>query len=161
MQIRGVRLISAFAAAVIAPACILTAWYLYDQFVRFEADSPYIWIRTQTFSLYCLALTSLHVVVLGIPGYFVLRWRDALHWRSILVCGFVLGAVPGAVMTWPLQYAGTQSYSVVNGVILIADGLPTFAGWMHFLSGIVFLGLCGLSGATMFWFVERPRHKVP
>lgn len=160
MQLRGARLISAFAAAAFAPACILTAWYLYDQFIRFEADDPYIWVRTRTFSLFCLALSSLHVAVLGISGYFVLRWRNALHWRSVLASGFVLGAIPGAIVSWPLQYAGNQSSSIVNGVTMIADGVPTIAGWMQFFSGILFLGICGLSGATMFWLVKRPRRKA-
>ena len=160
MQIRGVRLISAFAAAALAPACILTAWYLYDQFIRFEADDPYIWIRTRTVSLLFLALSTLHVVVLGIPCYIVLRWRNALHARSVLVSGFALGAIPGAIVSWPMQYAGTQYSSVINGVTMIADGVTTTAGWMRFFSGILFLGLCGLSGATMFWLVKQSRREA-
>lgn len=160
MQIRGMRLISDFAAAALAPACILTALYLYGQFIVFDADDPYIWIRTRTVSVFFLAMSTLHVVVLGIPCYFVLRWRNALRAWSVVASGFALGAIPGAIISWPMQYAGTQHSSGINGVTMIADGVTTTAGWIQFFSEILFLGLCGLSGATMFWLVKRSRREA-
>lgn len=153
---RVMRLIIAFAAAILVPACIVTAWYLYGQFVTFESDDPYILIRTRTFLLLCLTLATLHVVFLGIPGYFILGWRNALRWWPILLSGFVLGAIPCAVFSWPLQYLGMQSSAVVNGVETMINGVPTVAGWLQFLGAVSFLGACGVSGAAAFWLVQRP-----
>ena len=95
------RLVLAFLAAICIPAGIGTAVYLIGQFMMFAPDDPYILVRTRTVMFACLAVSMLHVAVLGIPGFLVLRWRGALSWPSILLSGFVLGALPGAILSWP------------------------------------------------------------
>lgn len=145
----------AFIAAIIAPACILTGIYLVDQFIRFGADDPYIWIRTRKTLLLCSAVTSLHVIFLGIPGYLALRWRDEVRARSILSSGVFLGAIPIAILSWPLQYVDTKASSVHNGVATMIEGVTTVAGWFYYLGAVSFFGICGLVSAAAFWFVQR------
>lgn len=149
------RLILAFLAAICVPACVGTAMYLYGQFMVFEPDAPYILIRTRTVMFACLAISMLHVVVLGIPGFLILRWRRALSWPSILLTGFVLGAIPGAILSWPLQYAGMQASAIHDGVATMIDGVPTLAGWLDYVGGVFVLGAYGVSGAAAFWLVQR------
>jgi hypothetical protein len=155
------RLIIAFVVAILVPACIGTGLYLYGQFVTFESNDPYILIRTRTFLFACLALATLHVVFLGIPGYFVLRRRNALRWWSILSSGFVLGAIPSAVLSWPLQYAGMRTSSVMDGVAMMNNGVPTIAGWLSYLGAVAVLGAYGVSGAAAFWLVQHRNGVVP
>ena len=148
------RLIIAFAAAVLAPTCALALWYLYGQFVAFDSGDPYIWVRTRGFLLLCLAISAGHVIVLGIPAYLVLRWRGALRWWSALLSGFVLGAIPVGVLSWPLRYPDLKSSATVNGVQTMIDGIPTMAGWLQYLGGLSFFGACGAFAAAAFWLVR-------
>ncbi|WP_379655436.1 hypothetical protein [Pseudoxanthomonas sp. UC19_8] len=148
------RLIIAFVAAALAPTCALGLWYLYGQFATFDSSDPYIWIRTRGFLLICLVISAAHVVALGIPAYLLLRWRRALRWWSALLSGFVLGAVPVGIFSWPLRYSGPGSSSSVNGVDTMVDGIPTMAGWVQYLGGISFFGACGALAAAAFWVVR-------
>lgn len=152
------RLIIAFAAAILAPAIVVTAWYLFGQFATFESSDPYIFIRTRTFSLFCIALAALHVGVLGIPAYLILRWRRALRWWSLLSSGFILASIPIAIVSWPLRY-GEQSSSV-NGVQTMIEGVPTVAGWLQYLGAVSFFGACGFLGAAAFWLVGHRSLKT-
>ncbi|MBB5208002.1 hypothetical protein [Chiayiivirga flava] len=148
------RLIIAFGAAVLAPTLALGAWYLYGQFATFESNDPYIWVRTRSFLSICLAISAAHVVVLGIPAYFLMRWRGLLRWWSALLAGFVLGALPAAVITWPLRYASPGSYASSNGVETMVNGVPTVAGWLQYMGGAASFGVCGLVAAAAFCAVR-------
>ena len=66
-----------------------------------------------------------------------------------------MGAIPEAILTWPLRYPELQVSAVVNGVQTMINGVPTMAGWLHFLAGVAFLGACGVAGAAGFWLVWR------
>ena len=86
----------AFLAAIVVPVCFVTAWYLWDQFAALERDDPYIWVRTGHFMVFCTLIAAAHVIVLGIPAYAVLRWRNAVRWWSAVAIGAFLGAPPSA-----------------------------------------------------------------
>jgi hypothetical protein len=148
------RLTIAFVAAVLAPTLALVALYLFGQFATFESNDPYIWIRTRGFLAICLAISAAHVVVLGIPAYFLLRWRGLIRWWSALLAGFVLGSVPAGAITWPLRYASPGSYVSSNGVDTMVNGVPTIAGWLQYLGGTAFFGACGFVAALAFCAVR-------
>jgi hypothetical protein len=148
------RLIIAFAVAVLAPALGLGGWYLYEQFATPPSDDPYIWVRTRWFFIICFNISAAHVVALGIPAYFLLRWRSALRWWTALLAGFVLGALPMAVFSWPLRYANPENFLSVNGVEMMVNGVPTMAGWLQYLKGVSFFGACGLVAAAAFYAVR-------
>ena len=144
-----------FVAAILVPASLLTAWYLYGQFAMFESDDPYIWIRTRSFFLMCLSMATAYVVVLGIPTYLLLRKLNAIRWWSTIGAGFILGAIPEAISSWPLRYSELQTSATVDGVQTMIDGAPTLAGWMQYTWGVAFVGACGAVGALAFWAVSR------
>ena len=149
------RIVLATLAAIVAPAAVMIALYLYGQFMTFEASDPYIWVRTRNFATLCLLVSALFVVVLGVPAYLLLRWRQAVRWWSALASGFVLAAIPIALLAWPLRFAGPGSSASVNGVDTMINGVPTMAGWMHYLAAVGQFGVLGLLGALAFWLVQR------
>jgi len=149
------RTVLAFLAAALFPTCLMTGWYLYGQFATFEANDPYIWVRTRGFLFMCLWVATAFVVVLGVPAYFLLRKLNAVRWWSTVATGFILGAVPYTIFAWPLQYAELHSSSTVDGVQTMIDGIPTAAGWIQFTSAALFFGACGAVGALAFWAVSR------
>jgi hypothetical protein len=159
------RLALSFLAAILLPVALLTGWYLYGQLTTFEHGDPYIWIRTRGFFLACLSVATLHVAVLGVPAYLILRRLNAVRWWSTLGMGLVLGAVPVAILDWPLRYPQLRTSASVDGVQTMIDGVPTLAGWLQYASGVFFMGGCGAAGALAFWLVwqmsPNNRWRVP
>jgi hypothetical protein len=138
----------------------MVGWYLYGQFAVFEANDPYIWVRTRGFAILCLVIAAAHVILLGIPAYLLLRWRDAVRWWSTILSGFVLGATPIAILAWPLRYAQPGSSASFDGISTMVDGVPTMAGWTQYLSGLAFFGALGAGGACAFWLIWRMRPNT-
>jgi hypothetical protein len=150
----------AFLAAILVPVGLMAGWYLWGQFATFKPDDPYIWVRTGHFLILCALISAAFVLVLGIPAYLLLRWRNAVRWWSTIASGFVLGAVPVAVCSWPLRFSQGASASV-DGVPTLVNGIPTFAGWLQYLESVIFFGACGAAAATAFWLIARsPNHSV-
>ena len=148
----------AFLAAILVPVCLMAGWYLWGQFATFKPDDPYIWIRTGHFLILCALISAAFVLVLGIPAYLLLRWRNAVRWWSTIASGFVLGAVPIAVFSWPLRFSQGASASV-DGVPTLVNGIPTFAGWLQYLESVAFFGACGAVAGTTFWLISRSPNR--
>lgn len=144
-----------FVAAILVPTGLMVAWYLYGQFATFEANDPYIWVRTRGFLLICLAVSAAYVLALGIPTYALLKWLSVVRWWSTVGSGFILGAAPMAIFTWPLRYPELRSSASVNGVQTMVEGTPTMAGWVQYFSGVAFIGACGAVSALAFWLISR------
>ncbi|MBU2984905.1 hypothetical protein KO528_06065 [Saccharophagus degradans] len=147
------RLVLAFIAAIALPTALMVLWYLYGQFQTFDADDPYIWVRTRGFLTLTAAISASFVMILGLPAYLLLRYFNKISWWSTFLSGFSLGAVPAGIFTWPLRYASAGSYSSVNGVETMVDGVPTIAGWVQFIEGVLFFGGLGFIAALAFWLV--------
>ncbi|MEM8492892.1 MAG: hypothetical protein AAF756_18915 [Pseudomonadota bacterium] len=154
------RLVLAFIAAIALPTALMALWYLYGQFQTFEADDPYIWVRTRGFLALTGAISASFVMILGLPTYLLLRYFNKVSWWSTFLSGFCLGAVPVGIFTWPLRYASPGSYSSVNGVETMIDGVPTIAGWFQFIEGVLFFGGLGFVAALAFWLVAPAPNKL-
>jgi hypothetical protein len=153
------KLTVAFLTAILVPVGLMAGWYLWGQFAIFKPDDPYIWIRTGHFLILCALISAAFVLALGIPAYLLLRWCNAVRWWSTIASGFVLGAAPIAIFTWPLQYPKGASASF-DGIATLVNGTPTFAGWLQYLESVAFFGACGAASATAFWLVaRRPNHS--
>ncbi|RYY02074.1 MAG: hypothetical protein EOO53_15230 [Gammaproteobacteria bacterium] len=147
------KLVVAFFLAAIIPALAIATWYLYGQFQSFEHDDPYIWVRTRNFFVMAFIVSSLYVFLLGTPTYYLLRYFNLVRWWSTLIAGFLLGAIPMAVLTWPLKNPEMKTNASFDGVQTMIDGLPTLAGWIQFIEGVSFFGACGLAASLVFWLV--------
>ncbi|WP_445357317.1 hypothetical protein ACJJIC_15030 [Microbulbifer sp. ANSA002] len=140
-----------FIAAIFAPAFIVTSYYLYGQFMIFEADDPYIWVRTSKWLYMTVLVSGAFVFSLGGPAFFLLKKFNFIKWWSTIGTGFILGAAPVAVFTLP-TYATSAS---VNGVQTVVDGVRTLDGWFQYVWGFSYFGALGMAGALAFWLVWR------
>ncbi|WP_158756449.1 hypothetical protein [Dyella sp. S184] len=144
----------AFLAAILVPVGLITGWYLWEQFATFKPNDPYIWVRTGNFLCLCALISVAYVLVLGLPTYVLLRWRNAVRCWSTIASGFVLGAFPVAVLSWPLRFSGGAS-ATIDGVPTLVNGIPTFAGWLQYLELVAFMGACGVASAAAFSLIAR------
>lgn len=85
----------------------------------------------------------------------MLRRLRALRWWSALICGFVSGAVPIGLVSWPLRYSGLKTSVTVDQVPTFIGGVPTAAGWMQYLALVSLFGVAGAFAAAAFWVVRR------
>ncbi len=151
------RLAIATLSAIALPTLIMTFLYLYGQFETFEANDPYIWVRTQGFFFIVLAITAGFVVMLGLPASFLLKHIKSVNWFSTVVSGFLIAATPVAIFLWPYGSPGSSASS--NGVATLIDGVPTLAGWLEYLEAILFFGFFGLASAFVFWLLS-PKQLI-
>lgn len=149
------KTVLAFAVAVIVPTSLMVAFYLYGQFSIFEANDPFIWVRTSKWFVMSFIVSGAYVVILGLPTYFVMRRLNAIRWWSTIIAGSVLGAVPMAILSWPLQYSGTGASAIIDGVETLVNGVPTTAGWLQYLLSLAYFGGFGAVSALAFWLVVR------
>jgi len=153
------RVIIAFLSAAMLPVFLMISWYLYGQFQTFEADDPYIWVRTRNFAMICFFISGGLVLLLGLPAYLILRkCRQVRRWPT-LSAGFCLAAMPMAIFTWPLKYPDLKTSASINGVQTMINGIPTLAGWLNFAQGVLFFGVCGFLSALAFWLAAPNKLK--
>jgi len=145
------KTVLAFFVAALAPAILMTLWYLYGQFDTFPSEDPHIWGRTRNFMILCVVISLAHVLLLGVPAYAFLRWCKAVRWWSTIASGFVVAMAPIAVWSWPLQYADSRTSASFDGVQTMIDGAPTAAGWSQYAQGVLFFGACGACSGLAFW----------
>jgi len=148
------KLFLSIIAAILAPAFLISAWYLYGQFTIFESNDPYIWVRTKKFIISSLVISSGHVLLLGLPVFLLMRWANIVRWWSTVAVGFVLGAIPIAIYTWPVHSKGNFTASV-NGIATVINGVPTQEGWLQYAYSFSYMGLLGAMSALAFWLVWR------
>jgi hypothetical protein len=94
-----------------------------------------------------------HAVLLGLPSYLLARSKGWVNIASAVIAGFCIGAIPVGVLTFPLDSGKSNVW--VGGVQTIVDGLPTTAGWVEYLKGLLLFGGYGLLGGLAFWATLR------
>ena len=155
-----------FALAALVPASLVVGWYSLDTFnVQGASGDPYVWLRIRNFAILSSFVSLSHVVVLGLPAFFLLRHLRAVTWYSSAAAGFALACIPIGLFTWPLGYPpGSSASHSVNGkmVATLVNGIPTVSGWLDWLWGMAFMGLLGAVGGLSFWLVwHRAVHATP
>ena len=98
------------------------------------------------------------ITLLGLPCFFVFNQYGCVRWWSAAVSGFILGAVPAALISWPYHPGVDSGYSVWDGhkmVKYVVHGMPKHAGWIQYFSGTCGFGLLGAASAAIFWLVWR------
>ena len=102
-----------------------------------------------------------HAVVLGLPLFLLFRTKGWVNFYSSTISGFVIGAIPGGVVSWPSRYTGPGSFSSVDGVPTMIDGVPTLAGWMNYVELLLVLGSLGALSGLVFWLVLQFAGRKP
>lgn len=100
---------------------------------------------------YVVALA--HALVLGLPGFFLLRSKGRVGIVSCGCAGFLIGAGPFGALGF-LSMLGMQNASS-GGKQTVVNHVPTLAGWIEYASAVGFAGLLGLVGGVTFGGVIR------
>ena len=85
---------------------------------------------------FTFAIAFYHAVFFGLPLFLVFRLKGWINVMSCVVSGFVVGAVPAGLLSWPPTN--------VNGVI-------TAAGWVNYVKPVIYFGSFGALGGFAFW----------
>ncbi len=99
------------------------------------------------------AITSGHVIVLGIPAFLIGFRLKAIRLWSTLIVSFMIGAVPVAIYALVEGWSDSIRYPDYYPT----TDLPTSIGMSIILMALIggLGGLFGLSGGLAFWLVWR------
>ena len=96
-----------------------------------------------------------HAVGLGLPLFLIFRKKRLVNFISCGGIGFIVGALPIGVLSWPLAYWRAPGQASINGVPTVVDGLPTAAGWLYYVQTLAYFGLFGALAGLIFWTVLK------
>jgi hypothetical protein len=134
-QIAGTA--TAFLFAALAPALVMAAlWHTAE-------IAPVAFVFT-------FAVALVHAVVLGLPLFLVFRSKGWINVMTCVVFGFAVGAVPDAVLTWPMHHAESYVSASVDGVPTIINGVVAAAGWVGYVKPVIYCGMLGALGGLAF-----------
>src|SRR3982751_6316836 len=158
---RGIRYSLAFLAAALVPSLVIS---VPNAVASLSAGDSHAIVRTWKIIIAALAVSAAHVLALGIPAYVLVVRAKAFAWWSAVGLGFMLGAVPLALLSWPLRYSeGASARHWENGQMIetIVNGFVTPAGWWRYVSGVLSMGFLGALGGLSFWLVLRALKPNP
>lgn len=108
---------------------------------------------------YALVVAMAHLLPAA-ALYLALAWRKKVGGVACAVSGFVIGSIPVAILTWPLQIPPRRgSSSGVQGIPTMIDGIPTLAGWIYYAIPPLTFGALGVVGGCVFWLVVKRLHQ--
>ncbi|WP_300300411.1 hypothetical protein [Ferrovibrio sp.] len=102
---------------------------------------------------FAFAVAFSHAVLLGIPLFLLVQARGLFNFFSAVAGGFLIGILPLGILIFPINISGGSSS--IDGVLMISDGLPTYAGWMGYFETILISGLFGALGGFAFWLTLK------
>ena len=136
----------AFVAASVAPAIVFA-----------------IWAMSARVLLPAFVVALAHAVLLGVPLFALLRWRNWVNPITTILGAFIVGCIPMAVWSWPLldpELKATASDSTWGQTMI--DGVPTAAGWLSYASGVLMSGAFGIVAGVAFGSTFRyVRKRTP
>jgi len=99
--------------------------------------------------IFPLTISFAHLFFLGIPA-FIVGWRfRVIHWWSVLVASFFIGAIPTGIFVLVRDFELPSGFELATGIDILAVGFVI----LFFVIGI--MGLFGASGGLAFWLVWR------
>jgi len=108
---------------------------------------------------YALVVAIVHLLPAA-ALYLALAWRKKVDGVTCALSGFVIGSVPVAILTWPLQIPPRRgSSSGVQGIPTMIDGVPTLFGWILYAIPPLMCGALGVIGGCIFWQVVKRLHQ--
>ena len=157
------RTILALIGAALAPSIIALVVIFLALLTDRETQQNGDWTPFITIIVIILVISSIHVVVLGIPAFIVGWYFNGIRWWTSIVVAFIVGALPTAIFLWPLRHPQLQTTSSrwdgEKMVQTMIQGVPTVTGWTDWISAFMVMGLFGVSGGLVFWLIWRPRNR--
>jgi hypothetical protein len=127
----------AFGFSALAPAMLVTAIW------SDPGVAPMVFVLT-------LAVAFGHAVLLGVPLFLFFRSRG---WTGIPACtviGFVIGAVPVGILTFPVPGLAFYANAWAGDVRAAANGPDIAATWIGYIEPLLYGGLIGAFGGLVF-----------
>jgi hypothetical protein len=103
--------------------------------------------------LFSFPIALLHVALLAIPAYYLLRRRFALTAGRVLLASFLIGAIPIFLFVAPLF---PPPPNVDNWA-----GVGSWDDWLNVAATAAVFGLLGTSGGLPFWLILRNEADDP
>jgi hypothetical protein len=153
----ALRVFLAFLAAVVAPAVPILLPSAIGIVIAGSYGDADVWVPFTHLLSLILMTSFLYVLVLGVPAFLLLRWRNAIRWWSVPSAGFVLACLPVAIDLWPSHEPDLQTTSShwdgEKMVETMVNGAPTLAGWLSFAKTVLLFGAFGAVAGLAFWLV--------
>lgn len=144
------------AAAILAPTVVVTLFFsVLAAFSNGNSEAE-LKVIALTF-ISALAISTVHVLALGLPFIWILKRVNRLNVWSATATGFLLGCVPMGIWSWPYDNY-KSSYRYWNGHAMVdakIDGVPTLVGWIDYLQSVTFMGAFGVIAALAFWWTLK------
>ena len=131
----------------LTPTLLVVAYFIIGAFFTSSLDS--VGQQLLSMSMFITFVAAGHAVILGLPTSIIVKCYMGFTYKVAALCGFLVGFLPIAIFTWPLQY-GLGSSSTINGVQTLVNGIPTMAGWLSYIQGAVIFGFLGLVSALVY-----------
>jgi len=112
--------------------------------------------RSPDFARVAFLISAAHLA-LALPLFLCLRRYGWINASTCVASGFFVGMVPVGIWTWPLRYGemATNAWHGQNGTQIIQDGVPTGAGWLHYIEALLPFGLFGAIAGGIFWLILK------
>lgn len=143
------RLMVACAAAALVAVAAAFAFLLLS-FTLNEASQIAL-----IFLILGFPIALLHVLLLGLPAYAILRERWPLRWWNAAIAGFAIGVLPFGIFT----FDPSAEFLQAGQIVFVEGGQYTQAGWLNYLQGLAVAGAFGIAGGLAFWLVLRENKK--
>lgn len=93
-------------------------------------------------------------LILGLPGFLILRSRLGLRFIHVTIAGGIIAAVPWLL----LGLFGPNPEMATSGEhVSVVGGAKTIFGWLEWMRLVSVTFLLGLVGGAAFWFVAMWR----
>jgi len=104
-----------------------------------------------------LFVAGLHALLLGLPAFVVLWRLGKANGLTSCVGGFVVGATPLLLYSFPRARPGWSSSGQMWGEVrnFYVDGAPTLWEWLGYAQSAAYFGFFGLCGGLTFWLLWR------
>ena len=157
----GIRYVLAFLAAALVPSLVVS---VPNAVANLSTGDDYAFVRSWKVATAAFGISAAHVLALGVPAFVLVVRAKVFAWWSAVGLGFIFGAVPLALLSWPLRYAeGASATHWENGQMVetIVNGVVTQAGWWSYVSSVAGMGFLGALGGLSFWLALRALKPNP
>lgn len=115
--------------------------------------SERVWRTAVTFGVLGAYPTA---IVFGLPAYLMLRRQLSARPVACAITGFVVAALP-----WALLVVGASgaSEASINGRATVTDGHTTAYGWLQNAEFVLTIGLFGAIGGLLFWAIAAAGQR--
>jgi len=146
------KLLAATLASILAVLLLNLAVVLVRILI---SGQPIYWNQILFMGYWVLVVTTVAVILIGIPVYLLLKRRGKASKINLAIVGFIIPMVVFAVISIFLgrssvYSAGRNYYGTYRAMIV--DGERTFWGWLSVLEQGFVLGIFGAIAAVVFGY---------